>query len=981
MKFVLPIFLILVHQAGADECSTCNSGAACNHCCRTDANACYSWDAQTCNQNAYKWCGATPPATPPATPAPPAPLPRIVGGWNNCPSNLPAGLTVGDKTKPVSCLCPINYPGTSNNYLSGAPTCPDPNPSVNGPSWLLQHGNTAILPGKFDSTGDEQGLTKEHVEQYPYSWFTIGGANVPCPTNMQQVENDFKASGAKGFAIDIEAGSCQITDAIPILKQLRLASNCGVTPCMDWNTKFPQATYMLVPSGGGIGTGYEYSTLGSLVDYIAIQLYNTNYNSYYTDDTNAITVGPFQYMKKSVLAGIFNLVDDGWSESQIVLGYESFHLHYGGFAQTVLTNLANLLKTDAQSFDVKLYQGTTYTVKPPFAGLLGWPAQCDKGACFPEVDHSNLKIIKAALADTGLLPVGPPAPPTTSAPPTPSPTPVPTPVPTAAPGPAPVPHDVNPDLQYTYDASSNECVNPTKRKQTVDMPYHTDVDNWEWDGWATTTNFRCTDDDWGNPSVGLENMVNARRMNNPSIPSMAAAIPWPIAFSEYGSKDKWGEAVGNSFYGKNDVKACFVIQPISNTVIAAPQIALSQKQLNDTNSAATWALTSKRVPGIKIIPFEGCGGNCPGANDNGEWDCYNDCGDTTIQGYNGVYDNSNENWKKNAEACCFSGAMYNSKYLVLQQFKKNDHDLSACSCPYGVDDNGDATAQSTQKCKDESGGAYVNWCSGKDMHFDLSFTKAKEIYWKESDAARTPAGYVVRYKRVKCDIWEENDAERSLNNKYSPPHSPSGDNPCEVSEWGNWGKCSVTCGGGSKTRSRSVTKNPNGGCPALTATDDCNKQQCGNDCQLSTWSSWSECSCDCIHEALQCHRTRTRSIIESANLQGKQCDDLEEQEACYAAPQCPPPSPGPTPKCVLSNWGAWGACTTKCGGGMQTRRRTIKNCMKDTKSTQTQPCNDNPCIPVPTPAPKSTDWSDGEIVAISLSGTLALVALFHSLKS
>ena len=46
--------------------------------------------------------------------------------------------------------------------------------------------------------------------------------------------------------------------------------------------------------------------------------------------------------------------------------------------------------------------------------------------------------------------------------------------------------------------------------------------------------------------------------------------------------------------------------------------------------------------------------------------------------------------------------------------------------------------------------------------------------------------------------------------------------------WGNWNKCSVTCGGGTQTRSRSCTNPPavHGGKPCVglkKMTQDCNK--------------------------------------------------------------------------------------------------------------------------------------------------------------
>ena len=52
---------------------------------------------------------------------------------------------------------------------------------------------------------------------------------------------------------------------------------------------------------------------------------------------------------------------------------------------------------------------------------------------------------------------------------------------------------------------------------------------------------------------------------------------------------------------------------------------------------------------------------------------------------------------------------------------------------------------------------------------------------------------------------------------------------CKVGDWKPWGECSLTCGGGTKTRARDVIVEPkNGGalCPGLEETMDCNTEQC-----------------------------------------------------------------------------------------------------------------------------------------------------------
>ena len=53
---------------------------------------------------------------------------------------------------------------------------------------------------------------------------------------------------------------------------------------------------------------------------------------------------------------------------------------------------------------------------------------------------------------------------------------------------------------------------------------------------------------------------------------------------------------------------------------------------------------------------------------------------------------------------------------------------------------------------------------------------------------------------------------------------------CKVDNWSAWGDCTVTCGGGTKTRARQVLQvSQHGGamCPNLEETDVCNTDKCG----------------------------------------------------------------------------------------------------------------------------------------------------------
>jgi len=162
---------------------------------------------------------------------------------------------------------------------------------------------------------------------------------------------------------------------------------------------------------------------------------------------------------------------------------------------------------------------------------------------------------------------------------------------------------------------------------------------------------------------------------------------------------------------------------------------------------------------------------------------------------------------------------------------------------------------------------------------------------------------------------------------------------CKVSDWSNWGSCSKTCGGGVKTRTRKIVSKSCGGgkdCPPLVDTEPCNTQSCKQDCEVSSWSSWTKCSKDCGGG----EQKRTRTVTKPASGGGKSCPALTETKNCNTQ-QC-------KDDCKVSDWSSWGKCTKTCGGGTQTRTRKVisKSCGggKDCPPlTDTQSCNTEPC--------------------------------------
>eukprot|EP00746_Dinoflagellata_sp_MGD_P149407 gnl/MRDRNA2_/MRDRNA2_81439_c0_seq1.p1 gnl/MRDRNA2_/MRDRNA2_81439_c0~~gnl/MRDRNA2_/MRDRNA2_81439_c0_seq1.p1 ORF type:complete len:3654 (+),score=523.54 gnl/MRDRNA2_/MRDRNA2_81439_c0_seq1:90-11051(+) len=169
---------------------------------------------------------------------------------------------------------------------------------------------------------------------------------------------------------------------------------------------------------------------------------------------------------------------------------------------------------------------------------------------------------------------------------------------------------------------------------------------------------------------------------------------------------------------------------------------------------------------------------------------------------------------------------------------------------------------------------------------------------------------------------------------------------CEVDDWNPWSACSLTCGGGVKSRTRFVKSwGRNGGSPCfdtdISQTSQCNTQLCQGpsgakvDCQMDTWSDWSVCSVTCGIG----YQSRARQVKRWALNGGSPCgkQSLKEEGVCQNKPcnSIVTVSANEGQDCVLSDWSGWGACNRACGGGFQMRMRDVA---QQRTSINRQPC-------------------------------------------
>ncbi|XP_067938990.1 coadhesin-like [Watersipora subatra] len=146
-------------------------------------------------------------------------------------------------------------------------------------------------------------------------------------------------------------------------------------------------------------------------------------------------------------------------------------------------------------------------------------------------------------------------------------------------------------------------------------------------------------------------------------------------------------------------------------------------------------------------------------------------------------------------------------------------------------------------------------------------------------------------------------------------------NHCPVdggwSAWSAYSACSVSCGGGEKSRERTCTypSPAYGGAYCYgdsTETVSCNEQYCPVDGGWSAWSAYSACSVSCGGGEKSRERTCT---YPSPAHGGAYCEgDSSETTSCNEQ-YCPVDG-------NWSEWGPYGYCSVECGQGTKTRHRS-----------------------------------------------------------
>jgi len=312
-------------------------------------------------------------------PAPPAPEPRIIGGWTDCGPETGveewlAKWVLNPEIEDKACK-------TDEGAISAAFVNPAGKPARD-PSYSHAWGSNAILPGRFG--GGAASPIVGSGKDYTYHWLTVGGQDTDSKSWMETVEHDVLEAGAKGVAFDIEGG-VTTKDMLAWIKTMR--------------PKHPDWTYVHVPdtAEGPVTWNPEEGP-----DFVAPMMYYSNYNSYAPYPKIG---GHMELEQGGESANVLKKLHEeaGWPSSRIILTYQSFDAARSRAAghTGLLPSLGQLLGN--ASLKVSIY-GEPYTFTGPYAGVLGWPAQCGvdgsssrDGRCWPEADRTNqLEVIKGA---------------------------------------------------------------------------------------------------------------------------------------------------------------------------------------------------------------------------------------------------------------------------------------------------------------------------------------------------------------------------------------------------------------------------------------------------------------------------------------------------------------------------------------------------------------------------------------------------------
>ncbi|KAJ8038941.1 Hemicentin-1 [Holothuria leucospilota] len=392
------------------------------------------------------------------------------------------------------------------------------------------------------------------------------------------------------------------------------------------------------------------------------------------------------------------------------------------------------------------------------------------------------------------------------------------------------------------------------------------------------------------------------------------------AYNEYGMIDSNKAAL------RIESPPSFLVVPFNTTVAKEEQVLLDCMAYGDPNPTVTWRKDNLFVTptsGITILSNNSLLILAARPSDTGAYTCeaYNTNGAVSVVAYVTVrVDGGWSDWTDWASCSTSCGDGMQSRIRVCNNPEPANGGRQ-CSGP-------SLDSQPCEEARCPINGRYSDW----SVWSQCSVTCGTGTKTRERECNNPPP----QFGGERC---------RGSSTDYATCNLPACPVDGQWGSWSPWQPCSRSCGEGIRQRFRRCDSPPptNGGASCEgSAVEEmmCKIEECPVNGGYSDWSDWSTCSLSCGGGVKS--RTRTCSNPAPA-FNGEDCKGPGTERQMCMLERCPIHG-------GWSRWGSWSICSATCDGGFQERYRSCNNpeplyngreCPGNEREQRT--CNQFPC--------------------------------------